>query len=314
MRALSLFSGIGGLDVAVEHVFGADIVAHCESDPYCQQVLARHWPDVPCFDDIRELAAQDVGKVDLICGGFPCKDLSCAGKKAGFEGAHSSLWYEYLRLVRSLKPKYVAIENIPLLYRNEGYRAQVQKPLEKAGYRTAWALCAASDVGAPHKRERAFCLAVRNGTPWPEAGQGVRGRHTVQNSKRNEHSENTGALWQTLTARDWKTGSSTYSLLVPQTGGGPLNPEWLEAFMGLPAGWTEKKGKPLRVDILNPRWPAGKDEEQHPWEPPRSLPALGKGDNKKRLLFRKERTQALGNMVVPQQAALALWWLAQQDS
>lgn len=167
MKLLSLFSGVGGLDAAVEAAFGARVVAHCEADAYCRMVLARHWPGVPCFADVCKLTAADVGEIDCICGGFPCTDLSVAGKQEGLSAARSGLWFEYLRLVRELLPSLVVIENVPPLYRTLEWRRQVQEPLEALGYRVLWTLCKASDVGAPHRRERTFALAVRAGAKVP---------------------------------------------------------------------------------------------------------------------------------------------------
>ncbi|MBM4346425.1 MAG: DNA cytosine methyltransferase, partial [Deltaproteobacteria bacterium] len=168
-RILSLFSGIGALDAAVSRVFAGEVVAHCEADAYCRGVLDRHWPGVPCFPDVRKLTAADVGPVDVICGGFPCTDLSVAGKRAGLAGERSGLWFEYLRLVRELRPGAVVIENVPPLYRDLAMRRQVQEPLEALGYRVLWTLCKASDVGAPHRRERTFALAWLPGFALPPA-------------------------------------------------------------------------------------------------------------------------------------------------
>ena len=171
-RILSLFSGIGGLDAAVLHVFGGEIVAHCEAAAYCQRVLDRHWPDVPCYSDVRQLTGSElggVGAIDCICGGFPCQDLSLAGKRAGLAGEKSGLWFEYLRLVRELLPGCVIIENVPPLYRDVGLRRQVEEPLRALGYKVLWTLCKASDVGAPHRRERTFALAWLPGFALPPA-------------------------------------------------------------------------------------------------------------------------------------------------
>ena len=166
MRALTLFSGVGGLDAAIERAFGCTVAAHCEADKHCQRVLARHWPGVPCHPDVRTLHGHR-GEFDLICGGFPCTDLSVAGKQAGLEGERSGLWFEYLRLVREIMPAVVVIENVPPLYRDFDLRRQVEEPLRDLGYEVLWTLCKASDVGAPHRRERTFALAWRQGAVLP---------------------------------------------------------------------------------------------------------------------------------------------------
>lgn len=194
MRLLSLFSGVGALDAAVQAAFGATVVAHCEADAYCRRVLARHWPGVPCFTDVRTLNAADVGAIDCICGGFPCTDLSTAGKQAGLQAARSGLWWQYLRLVRELRPSMVVIENVPPLYRNLGWRAQVESLLTELGYRVIWTLCKASDVGAPHRRERTFALAVLPGVVVPQV-QGLT-------------SSQAGELWPTPTCGEAKSAGN----------------------------------------------------------------------------------------------------------
>src|SRR5688572_3765853 len=95
LRVLDLFSGIGGFSLGLERTGGFRTVAFCEIEPYCRSVLKKHWPDVPCFEDVRELHAFDVGPVDVICGGFPCQDISIAGRGAGLAGTKSGLWSEY---------------------------------------------------------------------------------------------------------------------------------------------------------------------------------------------------------------------------
>src|SRR4051794_38144778 len=103
MNVLDLFSGIGGFSLGLERA-GMRTVAFCEIDPKCREVLAKHWPGVPCYPDIRtvtgpDLAADGVGPIDVICGGFPCQDISLAGKGAGIEGERSGLWSDYARVI-----------------------------------------------------------------------------------------------------------------------------------------------------------------------------------------------------------------------
>ena len=108
MRILDLFSGIGGFSLAAKEGWGDDakIVGHCDIDDYCEQVLAKHFPNTPYFNDVQKLTKQDVGEVDMICGGFPCQDISVAGKGLGIEkGERSGLWSEFFRLIGDLRPK-----------------------------------------------------------------------------------------------------------------------------------------------------------------------------------------------------------------
>jgi DNA (cytosine-5)-methyltransferase 1 len=161
MRVLDLFSGVGGFSLGLESV-GMTTVAFCERDGYARRVLKKHWPTSWIYEDITTLSAkrlkQDgVGPIDLICGGFPCQDISTAGKGAGIEGARSGLWSEYARLIREVKPAWVIAENVPAL-RSRG-ADRVLGDLESAGY-TAWALVVgAIHAGAPHRRQRAWIVA-----------------------------------------------------------------------------------------------------------------------------------------------------------
>src|SRR5690242_1615839 len=101
MNVGSLFSGIGGFDLGLERA-GMRTVWFCEQDEFCQRVLARHWPGVPCYPDVTELRGADVQPVDVLCGGFPCQDISSAGRKVGIRGERSGLWSEYARLIDEL--------------------------------------------------------------------------------------------------------------------------------------------------------------------------------------------------------------------
>ena len=136
-------------------------VAFCEIDPYCRAVLKKHWPGVPCFEDVRELHAFDVGPVDLICGGFPCQDISTAGKGAGLRGERSGLWSEYRRLIEECRPAWVVIENVSAL-RSRGLD-QVLREVAALGYDAEWHCISASAVGAPHRRDRVWIVAYRRG-------------------------------------------------------------------------------------------------------------------------------------------------------
>src|SRR5512139_2412547 len=114
LRVLDLFSGIGGFSLGLERA-GMRTVAFCEIDPFCRRVLAKHWPDVPCYDDVRTVTADrlrtdGIGPIDAICGGFPCQDISLAGKGAGLDGKRSGLWFEYARIIGELRPRYVIVE------------------------------------------------------------------------------------------------------------------------------------------------------------------------------------------------------------
>jgi DNA (cytosine-5)-methyltransferase 1 len=136
-------------------------VAFCEIEPYCRAVLRKHWPDVPIFEDVRNLRAEHVGPVDVICGGFPCQDISLAGKGAGLAGERSGLWSEYRRLIDECQPSWVVIENVSAL-RSRGLET-VLGELSALGYDAEWHCIPASAVGAPHRRDRVWIVANSNG-------------------------------------------------------------------------------------------------------------------------------------------------------
>lgn len=152
----SLFAGIGGFDLGLTRA-GFDIAWQVEIDPYCQRVLAKHWPHVQRYGDIRAIDWGTVEPVDLLCGGFPCQDISLAGKGAGLTGERSGLWFEYANAIEVLKPRYVLIENVSAL-RSRGLD-QVLGSLAALGYDAEWHCIPASAVGAPHRRDRVWVIA-----------------------------------------------------------------------------------------------------------------------------------------------------------
>jgi DNA (cytosine-5)-methyltransferase 1 len=157
----SLFSGIGGLDLGLERA-GMQVLWQCEIDPYCRRVLEKHWPEVTRYDDIREITGDEVGYTDVLAGGFPCQDVSTAGKRAGIkEGTRSGLWAEYARLIGEIKPRWVIIENVPGLLSIDAGRGMgtVLYDLAVRGYDAEWDCISAASVGALHRRDRIFIVA-----------------------------------------------------------------------------------------------------------------------------------------------------------
>lgn len=154
----SLFAGIGGLELGLERAGLGPTVWQVEQDAYCRSVLAKHWPDADrSVTDVCEAGAANLEPVDVICGGFPCQDLSYAGKGAGLDGARSGLWFEYLRIIRELRPRFVVVENVSALL-TRGLDV-VLGTLAESGYDALWTSLRAADVGAPHRRERIFIVA-----------------------------------------------------------------------------------------------------------------------------------------------------------
>lgn len=155
MRVLDLFSGIGGFSLGLERA-GMQTIQFVEIEPFCQRVLRKHWPKVPIHDDIRTFHAP-AGFADVICGGFPCQDISNAGAKAGIEGERSGLWSEYARLIGEVRPQYAIMENVAALcYRGLG---RVLGDLAALGYDADWHCIPASAIGADHERDRVWIVA-----------------------------------------------------------------------------------------------------------------------------------------------------------
>jgi DNA (cytosine-5)-methyltransferase 1 len=296
MRIGSLFSGIGGLDLAAERAFSGRVAWHCEIERHPQRVLRRRWPDAGLHADVRGVNGATVQPVDVLTGGFPCQDLSVAGKRAGLDGNRSGLYHEMLRIVGELKPQYVVLENVPPLLR---YRHRVDNDLRELGYGAIWQTMAAEDVGAPHRRLRVWVLAVRGLAQWEllprPSAQGDLFAPWVD-------AEAADGLWPTATVngnrnRAGLTAKSGDGLAtaLKQYGSGTPNPAWVELLMGYPVGWTNPDDDAAGAHA----WPSGRGEQQRDHEPPRLVPP-------KSVRNRGARLKALGNAVVPQCAEAAL--------
>jgi DNA (cytosine-5)-methyltransferase 1 len=157
MNVGSLFSGIGGFDLGLERA-GMRVVWQCEAEPFRRAVLRRHWPGVPCYEDVREVEAATVEPVGLLAGGFPCEDVSHIGLRAGIGGVKSGLWTELVRLVRELRPRYLLVENVAGLLTGGGM-GKVVGDLATSGYDAEWDCIPAAAIGAPHLRARIWLLA-----------------------------------------------------------------------------------------------------------------------------------------------------------
>ncbi len=167
-KVLDLFSGIGGFSLGLERTGGFKTVAFCEWEEHAQLILRKHWPDVPIFKDVRELHATDLPtKPDVICGGFPCQDLSSIGKQKGFSGERSSLYIEMLRLISECRPKYTIFENVTNLIAGDSGRwfAKFLYDLAEIGCDAEWHCIPAASIGADHERDRIWIIAypTKNG-------------------------------------------------------------------------------------------------------------------------------------------------------
>lgn len=180
LRILDLFSGIGGFSLGLERTGGFETVAFCEIEPFPRKVLTKHWPGIPIYEDVRTLTADALRRdgidVDVICGGFPCQDISAAGKRAGLGGARSGLWSHYARLVGELRPRFVIVENSAELLDN-GF-GDVLGALATLGYDATWECLPAAVFGAPHGRDRVWIVAYpeeKSGLHEPDIRNGLRG-------------------------------------------------------------------------------------------------------------------------------------------
>jgi DNA (cytosine-5)-methyltransferase 1 len=170
MKVLDLFSGIGGFSLGFEKA-GFRTAAFCEIDPFCQKVLKRHWSDIPVYSDIKQLSVErlehdGITDIDIITGGFPCTDLSVAGKQRGMdEGTRSGLWWEMRRLIGEIQPKFAVMENVPnfLSGDNGAWFGDFLASLAEIGYDAEWTCISAAAVGRAHLRERMWIVAYPDG-------------------------------------------------------------------------------------------------------------------------------------------------------
>lgn len=153
----SLFTGIGGIEVGLEATKGFETLWQVEIDTYASRILEKRWPHVKRYKDVKTVGVYNLEPVDLICGGFPCQDISRAGSRKGLKGERSGLWYEFYRIICELRPQYVLVENVSTL-RRQGLD-EVLRNLAKSGYDAEWDCLPAAAFGAPHFRERIFIVA-----------------------------------------------------------------------------------------------------------------------------------------------------------
>jgi len=213
----STFSGIGGLDIAVEHVFGAEPLWHVKPDPYAAAVLRRHWPHVPNLQRI-ELVDASTPRPTIICGGSPCQDLSLAGQGAGIDGARSGLWWELARVLRILDPDVFVWENVAAAVARA--LPAVLRTLAALGWDAEWGAFRAADVGAPHLRDRVFLVAAQSRLSHADriALREERQREGARGAQAREPRHDGGQLVDTHGARRQQHGQQA----APAAGGGEL--------------------------------------------------------------------------------------------
>jgi DNA (cytosine-5)-methyltransferase 1 len=235
---IDTFSGIGGFSLAARWLGGIETVQFVERDLYCQSILAKHWPTVPIHDDICSFNPAP-GSADIVCGGFPCQDISHAGKQAGIkEGTRSGLFYELMRVVRLVGPRYVVLENVAAIT----YRGldDVLGALAEAGFDAEWACIPAAAVGACHQRDRWWCVAYAKGQQCDDGGLAHSARPTRAAAQfgNGDGSDAANTSSQGLERR-WPSGSIANR----------LSPDW-RSYLSEPVLCRGDDGLSGRVDRL----------------------------------------------------------------
>lgn len=172
LRVLELFAGLGGFSCGLDRTGGFETVAVCEINPYCRDILKKHWPEAYQYEDVKTLTGDrlraDGVRIDVITGGLPCQDLSTSGTGLGLAGERSGLWYEYARLIGEIRPKFVIVENSPELL--DRWLGDILGALATFGYDAEWHCIPLGATGAPHRRDRIWIIAYPAG--FRQQGQG----------------------------------------------------------------------------------------------------------------------------------------------
>ena len=268
LNVLDIFSGIGGFSIGLEAA-SMQTVAFCEINPFCQKILTRHWPSVPIFSDITIIHKEDLKAlptIDVIAGGFPCQDISVAGKQKGIMAKRSGLWKEFARLINEIKPKYAIIENVANL-RSTGLISVLQD-LWKIGYDAEWHCIPASAFGAPHRRDRIWIIAhpacigkvglsVRKEETESAFGDGCKNvsDSDCKRLQRHRRFKKTSLICtqEQVSVHHSSRGIKQWDkepLEAPRLKDDRLNPDWVEWLMGYPISWTEGGSRMQRLQSL----------------------------------------------------------------
>ena len=208
LRHLDLFSGIGGFALGLESTGGFETVGFCDNEPFAQKVLKKHWPDVPCYEDVRDVGVDTVGYrgVDIITGGFPCQPYSVAGKQDPND--NRQLWPEMFRIIKEIRPTYVIGENVRnLISIREGVVfEQVCTDLEGEGYEVQTFVLPASAVNAPHQRYRCWIVGIMADSKFNEHREEIRERSKEEKKIQRKYGKEDSTTRQSGRASAvWKT-------------------------------------------------------------------------------------------------------------
>ena len=308
LKILDLFSGIGGFSYAAEKIVGGfETTQFVEIDPYCQSVLHKNFPNVPIHNDIKTFTGKP-GQFDVFTAGFPCQDLSVAGRQKGIgEGTRSGLFYEIIRLLGEIQPRFVLFENVRnLLSHEKGATFQeILFQIAKAGYDAEWSVISAKDVGACHKRERLWIIAYPNSNRVQSRVQRGLSREwkiLSEESKRSEMGSEVERCSQTSTNSN-SNGSSTSERfrINGETNSGSQERENQVS----KSERSSKSGSSKVIQRLTEvKWEHRENQLDPNWERYLSKPTLRRGDDG--LSNRVLRLKALGNSIVPACAAIPL--------
>ena len=307
LKVLDLFSGIGGFSYAAEKMVGGyKTTQFVEIDPYCQSVIRKNFPNIPIHDDIKTFTAEPK-QFDVFTIGFPCQDLSVAGRQRGIgEGTRSGLFYESIRLLRKVRPRFALFENVRnLLSHEKGETFQeILFQIAKSGYDVEWSVISAKDVGACHLRQRLWIIAYSNSIGCRggssegrsiqersffsgEQKRGEMGSETQRCSNTTSNSNNNGSFTSTRIRIDGETDSDT------QEGENKIS-----------KSQRSSKPKDSRIIQQTPKWRDTKHKLKSDWRRYASQPSLCRGDDG--LSNRVLRLKALGNSIVPNCAVVPL--------
>lgn len=264
MQFGSLFAGVGGFDIALERC-GMKPVFNVEIDQACQQVLKNHWPNVPQYDDVTTFNGKDWhGRVDLLCGGFPCQDLSIRGNRAGLAGERSGLFFEFTRIIDESRPEWIILENVPgLLSSNEGRdMCVVLGTLGDIGYVGEFRVLDSQYFGVPQRRRRVFIVghlgagsrSFQQILIEPENGKNHSGTRSKEEQTPGEneapfvydakHLATSSKVTQTL--RAGSSGCGSWGGVVVGDRIRALTPVECERLQGFPDNWTEGQSDVVR--------------------------------------------------------------------
>ena len=318
MKILDTFAGIGGFSYAAEKLIGGfETTQFIEIDPFCQKVLKKHWPHVPIHDDIRTFTAKPF-QYQVITGGFPCQDISVAGLQKGItKETRSGFFYELMRVIRMVRPKYVVLENVAAIL-NRGLDI-VLRELSEAGYDAEWSVISASSVGACHQRSRWWLIAYPNdnGSPSTEkcgfngetSDRTQKGQNQTCQSERSSKSRNSTVVQRASEFTDSDSKRSQRRLLQ-------FNKELQEtrhirqkdtfSSTNPDSFRTQSNSKRMESPIWTNAFLNSKERRtlDPDWRRYVSEPSLCRGDDG--LRNRVDRLRSLGNSVVPQCAAIPL--------